>query len=163
MDLKKIVDLIPAASLPALLADMSEAALRAGVTAALAAGDAPPATVAAAAATAVKASKAPKAPTVAAPTVAPPAVAKIAAKAASKPASAGGPLAYALAELAKVGFARGELAAAAGLQPADPAVSGAIKQAVKAGSLFGFGEKRYSRYGATLAIAQARSEADRAK
>jgi hypothetical protein len=64
-------------------------------------------------------------------------------------------IAFAIAELGKVGFARADLAQATGIDPDAPRLKRAIDRAVEAGSLVKAGEKRFTRYGATKAIAEA--------
>ena len=91
-----------------------------------------------------------------------PAAAGAASLAAATPPTAGAPadaegaaIAYAIGELAKTGFARADLAAAVGIDANAPKLKRAIDRAVEAGTLFKAGEKRFTRYGATPAIAAA--------
>jgi hypothetical protein len=71
-------------------------------------------------------------------------------------------VAKAIAELAPLGFSMGELAVATGLDSKSSALRTGIKNAVAAKQLYGFGEKRFARYGKTEKIAKTRNEADRA-
>lgn len=64
-------------------------------------------------------------------------------------------IAFAIAELGKVGFARADLAQATGIDPDAPRLKRAIDRAVEAGTLVKAGEKRFTRYGSTKAIAEA--------
>lgn len=66
----------------------------------------------------------------------------------------------AIKALAVEGFAVGELAALTGFESRASALRTGIANAIKAGTLHTHGERRFLRYGATKAIAKARSEAD---
>lgn len=162
MKIDQVLALVPADGLRALLAQLPEDVLRRAVAAAVEAPDA--ATVTPTAVATVEASGkkvkagAPAAPATPAPAPKAPAAPAPAPKAPAAP----GPFDAAIAQLAPYGFAAGDLATACGTVSQDPKLRGAIQRALKAGTLFGAGEKRYARYGATPAIAQARSDKDRA-
>lgn len=64
-------------------------------------------------------------------------------------------IAFAIAELAKTGFAVAQLAEATGVEARAPKLKRALDKAIEAGTLFKAGEKRFTRYGATAAIAAA--------
>jgi hypothetical protein len=133
----------------AILADAPEHVLRGAVAALLSGAPAEaPATPVAAPAVA-------KAPKVNGAAKAAPVARPVAAKG-GNPAPAD-----AIAALAPEGFAVSELAALCGVEPRDSGIKTAIKHAIAAKTLHTYGERRFLRYGATAAIAKARSEADR--
>jgi hypothetical protein len=133
------------AQLLEVAAELSDESLRAAVAAVVSSSQAAPAAVAP--------TVAPAKPATAAPTVAPKAPKAKAPKAATDSEDA--MIDAAIAELAPLGFARADLAAATGIEAGAPKLKRAIDRAVEGKTLVKVGEKRFTRYGATKAIAEA--------
>lgn len=149
MKLVTLVSMLTRDQLIEALKEADETTLRAAAVAALST----PAEPAAPPAAPAKAAKGKAAPA-AAPKAGKPAAAK---PGAAKP-TADDKVKVAITELAKLGFAAGDLAEVTGLDSKSSGLRTALKNAMAAGELHSFGEKRFTRYGKTAAIAQKASE-----